>query len=344
MIARSVLLALLVLTLSPVLAQDQPAFPAGDDRLIPNPAAALLFENVWGYGRVGVWEGFLPPSSHTSIHPYSNTTTGLGITPLREALTFHASFDGQNDATFALGDPHFYTAPSWDDRAKALPRLPMAATAWRAEGGGRFGDGLTFDNYAETIFFFKADKNIAYRETDWSGTVSFWLRLNPDADLKPGEWCDPIQITPRSWDDASLFVDFTREGSRQFRFAAFADTEVWNPSGENWWEMPDGAMPMISIDQPPFSRDQWTHVVMTFAHFNTNAKDGVVAGYLNGQRVGTLTGRQQTLTWDPAQALIRMGMQYVGDFDDLAFFNRALTDEEVKALYELDGGVANLSR
>ena len=101
---------------------------------------------------------------------------------------------------------------------------------------------------------------------------------------------------------------------------------------------------MITIDQPPFGRDHWTHVVMTFVNFNTGSKDGIVTGYLNGQRVGSLTGRQQTLTWDPEQALVRLGMQYVGDFDDLAFFSRALTAAEVKALYELDGGVANLSR
>ena len=261
---------------------------------------------------------------------------------LREALTFHASFDGGHDAAFALGDPKLYTAPSWDDRASALPRLPMAATTFWNEGGGRFGDALSMDNYEEMIFFFKADKNIAYRAENWSGTVSFWLRIDPDEDLKPGEWSDPIQITPRSWDDASLFVDFTREGPRQFRFAAFADTKVWNPDGENWWEMPDGAMPMISIADPPFSRDAWTHVVMTFDHFNTGANDGVLTAYLNGQRVGELTGREQTLTWDPAQALIQLGLQYVGDFDDLAFFNRALTDAEVKALFELDGGVASL--
>ena len=269
---------------------------------------------------------------------------GQDTSALREALTFHASFDGGHDAAFALGDPRLYVAESWDDRANAMPGLPLAVTTFWNDGGGRFGDGLTMHNYEAMIFFFKADKNIAYRARDWSGTVSFWLRIDPDEDLKPGEWSDPIQITPRSWDDASLFVDFTREGPRQFRFAAFADTEVWNPKGENWWEMPDGAMPMIAIADPPFSRDEWTHVVMTFEHLNTGEKDGVLTAYLNGQRVGELTGREQTLTWDPAQALVQLGLQYVGDFDDLAFFNRALREAEVKALFELDGGVASLMR
>ena len=83
---------------------------------------------------------------------------------------------------------------------------------------------------------------------------------------------------------------------------------------------------------------------MTFDHFNTGQTDGVLTAYLNGQRVGDLTGREQTFTWDPAQALIKIGIQYAGYVDDLAFFNRALSDDEVKTLYELKNGVASVLR
>jgi hypothetical protein len=292
---------------------------------------AALFATLWLTGS--------PALAQDQTLPAPDALTALGA-----ALTFHASFDGQLHAAYAQGDPQFYIAPSWDARAEALPGLPQAATAWWSEEAGRFGDGLSIDNYEDTIFFFKADQNLAYRAHDWSGTVSFWLRLDPDDDLRPDLFCDPLLITPRSWDDASLFVDFTRENPRQFRFAAFADTPVWNPSGTAWEELPEGTMPMISIDEPPFASNQWTHVVMTFEHFNTGANDGILTAYLNGERVGELAGREQTLTWNPAEALIRIGIQYAGGFDDLAVFNRALTDDEVKMLHELDGGVSRLAQ
>ena len=39
---------------------------------------------------------------------------------------------------------------------------------------------------------------------------------------------------------------------------------------------------------------------------------------------------------------VRLGVNYVGLFDELALFDRALTAEEVRTLYELPGGVASL--
>jgi len=263
---------------------------------------------------------------------------------LREALTFYAPFDEKLDASFALGDVTLYASPSWDQWAHASQSLPDSTRARWAKTNGRFGEALWIDNYEEAALFFKGDKNLAYRATDWSGTVSFWLQTAPDEDFKPGEWSDPVQITPRAWDDAALFVDFTREDvPRVFRFAAFADTKVWNPGGRNWWELPDSAMSMIRVVNPPFGRDRWTHVVMTFDRFNTGRPDGVVKAYLDGTFVGALEGLEQTFTWtSEEETLVRMGLQYVGSIDDLAFFNRALTDDEVKTLHALENGVANL--
>jgi len=39
---------------------------------------------------------------------------------------------------------------------------------------------------------------------------------------------------------------------------------------------------------------------------------------------------------------VRLGLSYVGLYDDLALFDRALTSEEVAALHGLEGGVAEL--
>jgi hypothetical protein len=44
-----------------------------------------------------------------------------------------------------------------------------------------------------------------------------------------------------------------------------------------------------------------------------------------------------------SSAYIRLGTgHYVGLFDDLAFFNRALTPEQVRVLNGLSGGAADL--
>ena len=70
--------------------------------------------------------------------------------------------------------------------------------------------------------------------------------------------------------------------------------------------------------------------------------DGVAKLYLNGELRGTLSPREQTFTWDPPQTLAMLGLNYIGLFDELAFFNGALTCDEVKHLFQLKDGVRSL--
>jgi hypothetical protein len=82
--------------------------------------------------------------------------------------------------------------------------------------------------------------------------------------------------------------------------------------------------------------------VFTFTNCNTGKKDGMATLYLDGKVAGTVTGREQTLSWDPAKAVAMLGLNYTGLFDELAFFNRALSAAEVEELFRLPEGIATL--
>jgi hypothetical protein len=259
------------------------------------------------------------------------------------ALTFHAPFDGTLDATFAAGDPRLYSAKDRRSAAAATPGVnPEQVKLVR--GAGRHGDAVRMTLKASPLVFYRGERNIQYAPRDWSGTVSVWLSLDPDKELAPG-YSDPLIITPRSWDDASLFVDFTRDDvPRRFRFAAFADKTVWNPGGRGWDDVPVAERPMIEVAKPPFASGKWTHVAWTWSGFNAEGTGGVLRGYLDGTLAGTLTGRRQMYTWNPAEVLIALGVEYNGLVDELAIFNRALSDEEIRTLHALPVGVASLQR
>lgn len=263
---------------------------------------------------------------------------------VRQALTFHASFDGQADADIARGDKRIYTAPAYNKRQDAKPGLQRGDVDI-AKGKGKFGDALRFGKNDKAVVFFQADKNLAYRAKDWSGTVSFWLSLDPDKDLEPG-YCDPIQITDKKWDDAAFFVDFTKDDKpRHFRLGAYADFKVWNPKNRKFDDIPTAERPLSEeVAKPPFARDRWTHVAFTFSGFNTGKADGVARLYLDGKPVGAIKDRAQTFSWDPNRAVIMLGLSYIGLVDDLAIFDRALSDEEVAWLSRLDGGVKTLGK
>ena len=266
------------------------------------------------------------------------------LSGLTRALTFHASFDHGVDADFARGDRHFLHAPSYDKRMESKPGLPPGGEVVVAEGVGRYGNALRFVK-TSTLASFRAPRNIDYRKSGWSGTVSFWLSVDPAADLAMG-FCDPLQITTKAWNDAAFFVEFEkRTNDIPFRIGAYSDIPVWNPNNRKWEEMSPAEKPHLAAPVPtPFARGRWTHVVFTFEHFNTGKPDGVVTLYLDGRRAVQIPARQQTFTWDLEKTFIMMGIGYLGLWDELALFNRALTPDEVRQLHELPKGVAALHR
>ena len=265
----------------------------------------------------------------------SDATDTLG-----DILTFHASFDDGVDADWALGDAQIYTAPSYDEQDQATHGIGNP-TVDVAQGAGRFGDALRFATRNRHAIFYRARDNIAYSTENWGGTVSFWLNLDPATDLEPG-FCDPIQITDAAYSDAAIWVDFTAENPRQFRLGVFGDLDVWNPDGLSPDAYPAFDERLLIEDAPPFAAGQWTHVVITYDGLNTQ-RGGVANLYLDGERVSaTREGIGEPFTWDLDRGAIRLGVNYVGLYDELSLFSRALSDDEVRALHTLEGGVAVL--
>ncbi len=265
--------------------------------------------------------------------------SGLRTALLSEALTFHASFDQGPDADFALGDPKIYTAPSWEESDQARPGIGNPDVEIVPDMG-RFGSALSFNQKNTSAIFYWAEEKVAYSDDDWSGTVSFWLNLTPGEDLAPG-YCDPIQITDQSYNDAAVWVDFTNANPRQFRLGVFGDLEAWNPEGLSSDEHPGFEERLVVVGEPPFRRGSWTHVVITYSGLGS-AAGGTARLYIDRHLQGEVNGVKEPFSWDLSRAQIRPGMNFVGLFDELALFDRPLAEAEVVALYQLEEGVAAL--
>lgn len=260
---------------------------------------------------------------------------------LRRCLTFHAGFDDGPNAGFARGDGAIYTA---DAERQNLVKGLHTEDVSLVSGRGKFGAALEFRRPSESIVLFRTADNLPYQRRNWSGSVSLWLSLDPDRDLQPG-FADPIQITDKTWNNASFFVDFTRDDRpRKFRLGVFADYPVWNPNDTDWETLPVKERPMATVDRPPFARGKWTHVAFTFSRFNSDSETAVAALYVDGKRAGEISRRRQTFTWNPDEAAAMLGLSYVGLLDELAFFNRELTEAEIVEIYRLPRGVAGLYR
>ncbi|HET6409953.1 MAG TPA: LamG domain-containing protein [Chthoniobacteraceae bacterium] len=245
---------------------------------------------------------------------------------LRSALLMYTSFDGKLDADVAAGDAKLYTAET-GDRKEAKAGLPEGGLVLHEDGA------LRFTKKMKPVVFFRGEENLGYQVKDWTGSLSVWLKLDPDKDLEPG-YCDPLQFVAQGWGDGNMFIEFSKDHTpRHFRYAIQPVTKHWNPTGAQWEAIPEPERPMVAVQKPPFTSDRWTHVVFSFGNVNSGKKDGWGRLYLNGELQGEFKNLDATFKWDVAQSALTLGLSYVGLLDDLAVFNRPLTDAEVKAIH-----------
>jgi hypothetical protein len=257
---------------------------------------------------------------------------------LRDALIFHASFDESVDADTAAGDAAMHTAISREESRLGNHRADVALAA----GAGRFGGALSMGKKDRQYIYYEGYENMGYKSADWQGAYSLWMKLDPDEDLEPG-YCDPFQVTDKTPQNEAMFLEFSKDHTpRRLRLAACPTLKEWNTTGGKWEELEIADRPVVEVMDPPFSRDTWTHVVVTFENFNTGRPDGRACLYINGQPSGVISGWTQNYRWDPAKARMKIGWSYIGLMDDLAVFNRALTPEEVKRLYNAPKGLEGL--
>jgi hypothetical protein len=255
---------------------------------------------------------------------------------LFKALTLHASFDEGLDADFARGDKTCYTL-----RGKDLMKASPTGEVRLVPRDGRFGGALHFTKKNNFRPAFKDAGVLGYNGKNWNATVAVWLRLNPDEDLEPG-YCDPVQIIGDDSKKGFIFLEWSKDKPRFFRYAIRPLFHIWNPNNVPWDEIPLQKRPMVQVARAPFSHDAWTHVVFTLENINDKSKPQTGRLYLNGKRQGTIENWDLTFGWDPARVLLVLGAAYVGHIDDLAVFNRALSDGEVRQLYGLKDGIRDL--
>lgn len=256
---------------------------------------------------------------------------------LAKALTLHASFDNGLDADFARGDPTCYHL-----QGKDVSNAALTEDVQLEPEAGRFGGALHFKQKNPLRPAYKNADILNYNDKSWSASVGVWLRLHPDEDLEPG-YCDPVQIVGDDARKGFVFLEWSKdERPRYFRYALRPLFHIWNPHNVQWADIPFDKRPMVQVEHAPFSREAWTHVVFTLDNVNDKGKPQRGQLYINGKSQGTIEDWELTLGWNPSHVLLVLGAAYVGRMDDLTVFDRALTDDEVKLLYELKQGAAEL--
>ncbi|MBY0507363.1 MAG: LamG domain-containing protein [Bryobacteraceae bacterium] len=224
---------------------------------------------------------------------------------------FHASFNRGVDAERSPGDKRIHSAPDYKSLAAAKPGL--AGTGVVHENGA-----LHFTQKTTQAVFFPAQGL-----SPVTGTISFFLQLDPKLDLAPG-YVDPLQLTDKAYNDSALWVDYTKD-ERFFRLGVFGQLKVWNP--KNTENNPDFDKRLVVVKEPVFARGKWTHVAIVYQGLGTGK--GVAKLYVDGKLQGSSPVIGEPFTWESGKPTLRLGVQYTGWIDEVAVYAEALSAGEI---------------
>ena len=208
-----------------------------------------------------------------------------------------------------------------------------------AKGKGKHGDALAFAKDNSHVVFYKLEKNIQYSERDFKGSASLWMSLDPNE--IPDQYCDPMQLTDKYYASDAIWIDITKNDvPPDLRLGVLGDERVWDvnkrqgAAEEFFWHL-------LKISNPPFEKGKWTHIVATW---ELNGSDtGRAKLYFNGEYAGQSGPIREPFLWDTSKVTMRLGTgNYIGLMDDISLFNKALTADEIRILYNLKNGVAEL--
>ena len=271
-----------------------------------------------------------------TIARYVRDTRRKQAEALAQSLAFCTTFDQGYTADFARGESSIFGAKDYESTKLAIKGA--VPTAIRLNEAGLFGNALEFKRKVSDVIFYKALDNVGYDQKNWNGTVSFWLKVDPNVDLAPG-FTDPVQITDVNYNDAAIWADFSDKNPRSFRMGVFGDLEVWNPENIGPNKNPDFNNRLVPAEDLPFASDKWTHVAISFEGLNSGA--GNASFYINGKPQGSRS-IPEPFTITPEENRIFLGLNFVGLMDELAIFDEAFTPQEINVLFNMAEGMQSI--
>jgi Concanavalin A-like lectin/glucanases superfamily len=277
--------------------------------------------------------------------PRLNPSVGAAA-DLIKSVTFYASFDMAVKGDFGGGELTLSTRSNHKTEKgafvfeKGFPQKAFRVAPGRGISGGALEAVDVLPDNGR--IFFPAKGNIAYKKGGWSGALSVWINHDPDTQLKTG-FCDPVQITQKGAGNGGIWFDYNdAKPKRNLRMGTFPAIGDGRPPIS---ESREAFSPMVWVDKPGFKVGDWHHVALVWRNFDTGENDASAALYIDGKLMGEIKKDYPiSMDWELDKTGIYVAVSYIGLMDELALFNRALTQEEIGVLRSQPAVLSSLVR
>lgn len=274
------------------------------------------------------------------------SNSSVGAADLLKAVTFYASFDTTVKGDFGGGELTLSTRSNHKTEQgvfvfeKGFPEKAFRIAPGKGISGGALQAVDVLPDNGR--IFFPAKGNIAYKKGGWSGALSMWINHDPDTQLKTG-FCDPVQITQKGAGNGAIWIDFNdAKPNRNLRMGTFPAVAEGRPPLQ---ESREAFSPMLWVDKPGLKVGDWHHVALIWRNFDTGKSDAHATLYLDGKLAGEIKKDYPiSMDWDLDKAGIYIAVNYIGMMDELALFNRAMTEDEISILRSQPAVLSSLGR
>jgi len=265
--------------------------------------------------------------------PSAMEPSASGSNAILDSLVFYASFDREIVGDVGGGDLKAGTRFDHEtEKGEFVFEEGIAGDAFRIlPDAGIHGGALEASDILPRRgrLYFPAKGNLAYTQTNFAGSVSFWLKTNPDTMLKTG-FSDPIQITEKGATNGGLWIDFDNSEPRDLRLGAFQS----EGGGRRMIDQTEPDAPLVRAKAVGFKEQDWHHIAFTWSNFDTGRNDAHAALYIDGKLIGELKDRSITMGWDIEKTGIYFAVGHIGLLDELAIFDRPLAADEISRLHQ----------
>lgn len=258
---------------------------------------------------------------------------------LKKGVLLYASFDekvqadrGQGGLSFSTRTNHATEKDRFQFENGFDPKVFRVAKDRGVHGGALEAVDVLANNGR---IFLPARGNLAFKDGGWGGAVSVWINTDPDRLLKT-TFCDPIQITQKGANNGGIWFDFNNDKPRALRMGVFPAAK----DGDKTIAENDPDAPLLPVPKPGLKVGEWHHFVLSWENLDTHRKDARAALYIDGKKFGEIKDRDLAMRWDMDRTGIYVAVNFIGLLDELATFDRALTQAEVNLLFRTPGLLA----